>query len=380
MKTVMLITNIPTPYRIPLFNEISNLFGKNNLKFKVIFCSETYKRRKWKLDFENIAFEYSILKSLKISVGEWLFNFSLSLVNKLSKEKPDIIISGGFSIPTIMVWLYSRLYRIPFIIWSGETPELSVKRNQFWGVRNLLRKKLVHEAKSCIVYGKKAQSYLESLGKHKNLIFIAINTVDTRYFSERVEMLEARKEEIKMHEGFPGKNVLFVGYLYKRKGVDNLLQSISTLTRDDFALHIVGDGPERIELENLSKRLNLKKVYFWGYKQSSELPFFYSIADLLIFPSFDELWGLTINEAMACGLPVLCSNTSGAAEDLIRNGYNGFLIDPEDVKGMGEMVDSLLGKPEVIKKVGLRARKFIEQNTTLQHSAGGFLAAVKAVL
>lgn len=379
-RKVVIVTNIPTPYRIPLFNKVKDIFEKNMLKLKVIFCTRGYRRRKWNFDHEKFHFEYSILRDPKIVIGEKMINLSGSLFFELIKERPDVIISVGFSVPTLIVWLYCKIFNARFILWSGETPELSIKRKDFIGFRHYFRKKLIKDTKSCIAYGRRAAAYLESLGKPRNKVFIAINTVDTTYYSHEVDKLRLKKEEIKTNMCLPQKNILFVGYLSKRKGVEFVLRAFDLLETQDVGLHIIGDGQYRDTLKNLARRLDLKNVYFWGYKQKNELPLFYAIADVFIFSSLKELWGLTIIEAMTCGLPMLCSNMAGATPDLIHDGLTGFVVNPTEVKEMARILSYLFDKPHIREEVGMRARKFIEENITLDHSAKGFLEAVNSTI
>jgi glycosyltransferase involved in cell wall biosynthesis len=92
------------------------------------------------------------------------------------------------------------------------------------------------------------------------------------------------------------------------------------------------------------------KVHFFGFIQYDELPYFYNHAKALILPSWSDQWGLVVNEAMACGLPVLVSEKCGCAPDLVVNGKNGFTFDPNDpeefLKGMEKIID-LAGNRQV---------------------------------
>ncbi len=77
-------------------------------------------------------------------------------------------------------------------------------------------------------------------------------------------------------------------------------------------------------------------VYFPGFRQIEELPRFYAHAGAFIHPALEEPWGLVINEAMACGLPVLSGDNVGAAAELICEGVNGWTFDATDVAAMAE--------------------------------------------
>jgi glycosyltransferase involved in cell wall biosynthesis len=84
-------------------------------------------------------------------------------------------------------------------------------------------------------------------------------------------------------------------------------------------------------------------VVFAGFRQVEELPFFYGGAGVFIHPAVSEPWGLVINEAMASELPILSSGNVGAAEELVQEGVNGFLFDPEDVEELAGLMARMSG-------------------------------------
>ena len=111
MKKVIVVTNIPNPYRIPLFNEMWRLCNDRKIEFKVIFGAQNYARRKFVLDMNDCLFPYEILDSQKINFGNLekiVFTYK-GLLNALAKEKPDCIIINGFSVGTLRLWWRSWL-------------------------------------------------------------------------------------------------------------------------------------------------------------------------------------------------------------------------------------------------------------------------------
>jgi len=147
-----------------------------------------------------------------------------------------------------------------------------------------------------------------------------------------------------------------------------------------IVLHIIGDGTERVNLEKLAKALGLdKEVFFWGYKQKEELPLFYSIADVFVFPSLYDIWGLVLVEAMACGLPVICSNLAGVAKDVVQNGLNGFVVAPTDYTKMAKYISLLLGDKALQLKMGRKSKEIIRTKINLEKSAEGFQKAIEHV-
>ncbi len=108
-KKVLLIKNIPNPYRILLFNELNNQLKEQGIKLKVVFGALGYARRKWKVDMTECIFDYETLSSKKIALGnseKTMFTYS-GLFHIINKEKTDVIIVTGFSVATTKLWLRS---------------------------------------------------------------------------------------------------------------------------------------------------------------------------------------------------------------------------------------------------------------------------------
>jgi glycosyltransferase involved in cell wall biosynthesis len=122
------------------------------------------------------------------------------------------------------------------------------------------------------------------------------------------------------------KILLYCGIFNCGKRIDNLIKIISLLTRNrnDIKLKLVGDGPHKNQLQALSKQMNLEQfVIFEGFKQKEEMPKHLAEANIFLFPSEYDIWGLVLVEAMAAGLPCISSIHSGATEDLIQDGIPG---------------------------------------------------------
>ncbi len=92
----------------------------------------------------------------------------------------------------------------------------------------------------------------------------------------------------------------------------------------------MGDGKDRPELMSRVSRIKPGSVYFPGFLQRDELAELYALAEALVFPTHSDPWGLVVNEAMSCGLPILVTDVAGCAADLVEEGSNGFVIPARD--------------------------------------------------
>lgn len=374
---ILIITNIPNPYRVPLFNELNIQLAAKGMELKVIFAATTYSRRKFVLNLNDCKFDFAFLGSEQISFGnseKTTFRYN-QLNEVLKSERPDRIIVSGFSAATMKVWWYTRKNRAQFLIWSGSVTSKG-KGVEF--LRNLQRRVLAAYSAAFVVYGSRAGQYIESLGVNSKKIFKAINTVDTDFFREKTaELKESANLSANKHR------LSYVGYLSERKKVGKLLESIRLLAdqRQDFVLDLIGDGDAKSDLQRQVKEMRLGDfVRFPGFKQKHELPEYLATTDVFLFQTGFDIWGLVLNEAMSAGLPCIVSPNAGAVDDLIIEGQTGYVVDFDNVNEVVKKINDLLDHPDHAKKIGENAARFIQHNATIAISANGFVEAILSTL
>ncbi|KAB2878365.1 glycosyltransferase family 4 protein [bacterium] len=380
---IVIITNIPSPYRIPLFNRMNEEFKSRNWALHVIFLTKSYRRRKWQINEQEFHFDFEYLRDWNLAYKEGFTSLALSLLPSLYYNRPNIIIVGGFSLATLWTLLYAKLFHIPYIIWSGETIAEDKIRSRFRSLRNILRHVQIQYAAAFVAYGTEAAKYLQRWRIKPKTIFIGTNTVDTEFIRERVRELRTRKREYIAKRKLPDLNILFVGYLENRKGVHFILEAVKAIQSDSsspvFGTHIVGSGPEEINLKRWAEHNDLHHIYFWGFKQKEELPEFLALADLLLFTSTQELYGLVPIESMAAGVPTLCSKYAGCTIDLIEDRINGLIIDPNDVDDLKQKIIYCLKKPEFMAILAENGMNTVTQKFSIRSSVLGFEKAVRFV-
>jgi glycosyltransferase involved in cell wall biosynthesis len=136
--------------------------------------------------------------------------------------------------------------------------------------------------------------------------------------------------------GLKGKVFLAVGQLIPRKGFDLLLKAWARLPENiesDNTVVLVGEGTNQKVLRELATQLGIRNILFVARQTSEELAKYYALADVLVFPSLVDVWGMVVNESLACGTPVLGSCFAGASQELINDSTMGELFDPLDTDG-----------------------------------------------
>lgn len=389
MKRVLLVTNIPNPYRIPLFNELNRQLERQGIHLKVLFGALGYRRRKWKLDMSQCRFDYDVLSSRSFEVRgdaeKTIFTYG-GLLRHLRTYRPDVVIVAGFSLATVQLWLYSWFRPLHYIIWSGSVQGVwtnrSGKRTPRSLIRTLQRKVMVSRAAGFIAYGSSARAYLIELGVPPEAISIGINTVDTQFFAGETQRL--RKQSFNEHISENGKaHLTCIGDLSARKGGPKMLQAVKQAARQrtDFVLDLIGDGKDRPWLEAFVRENGLSEyVRFHGYQQREELPAYLAQSHCLLYPTNYDIWGLAVVEAMAAGLPVIASANAGVTHDLVRDDITGFAVDFADTNCLAERICWVLDHPEEAAAMGKCGSAFIAEHATIAKSAGGFVEAILNVL
>lgn len=177
------------------------------------------------------------------------------------------------------------------------------------------------------------------------LIYVASNIVNYKHFVRN----QMETDVI---------NLLFVGNVFRRKGVEYLVQALKLLREDNIKLHIVGDTEkdpiyfQRIKTLINSSNLN-EKIMFHGFFCVEKLNRFYSLADIFVLPSLWEGFGIVLLEAMQFKLPIIASNVA-AIPELVKDGYNGLLVAPGDPESLSVAIKGLIESPEMRKEMGER--------------------------
>lgn len=378
MKSAVIVTNIPTPYRIPLFNEVHSQLLARNIAFKVVFAALTYPRRKWKIDMAECTFPWKVLDSAKLPLRnpeKAVFTYR-GIGRELPHQQPSISIVSGFSLATVRLWLRAKLLRQPYLIWSGA---IAIPGREQSALRRVHRRLLVTGASGGIVYGSRARDYLASLGMPPDSIQVAINTVDTGFYAEETKRLRSLSPAAPPTT----KTLLCLGHLTHGKRIDLVLHALARISRQrrDFELLLVGSGPAEPTLRQTAADLGLlDAVRFEGFVQREQIPSYLAKTSCLLFPSEYDIWGLVLNEAMAAGVLCLASNKAGATADLVMDGKTGFALDFEDTSAVAERLAWVLDQPQAAATIAAQAQHFIREQASIPASAKGFVQAIERAL
>jgi glycosyltransferase involved in cell wall biosynthesis len=215
--------------------------------------------------------------------------------------------------------------------------------------------------------------------------FLMPYAVDNQYFAQRAEAAAPREQELRAELRLAPERpvILFASKLQARKHADHLLEAYRNFIADQTPedrpyLVLVGDGEQRAALEARTQELGLDGVRFAGFRNQSELPRFFQLADVFVLPSRHEPWGLIVNEVMAAGCPVIVSSDVGCHADLMTDGIEGCVFPVGDVPALANALRRVFASPDSAARMGQRARQRISA-WTFEEDIRGLRAALAAV-
>ncbi len=375
---VLLLTEIIAPYRIPVFNALARHEG---LDLHVIFLAETDKKlRQWDIYKNEIRFSHQVLPSWRWRAGKGNFLLNRGLWSALNKVSPQTIICGGYNYAASWeALLWARRHKRAFVLWS-ESNGQDARAGRAWV--EWLKIYFLNRCDRFVVPGKASFEYLKSLGRPDASILTAPNAVDNSLFAAAAENARANPAEFREKLNLPSRFILFVGRLVREKGIFDLLEAYAKLEsslRSEMGLVFAGAGVCRGELAERAKRISPGAVYFPGFAQREDLGAVYALAETLVLPTHSDTWGLVVNEAMACGLPIIVSSVAGCSSDLVEDGWNGYVVPPLDPEKLSVAIDSVVRRSELNRQMSARSLQRIQNYSPEACAEGLAAAAISAV-
>lgn len=347
-KRLLYLTNMPAPYRVEFFNELTR-----DCNVTVLFEMRTADDRdkRWS-SAEKYQFHAIFMKAW-YSKGEGAF--CPEIIRYIKEYRRDIIVVGGYSTPTGMLSiLYMKLHNIPFLLNCDGgmiKEEIPFKRK--------IKTFFISAASGWLSTGKATNQYLLHYGACEDKIYEYSFTSVRK--GDIIEVSEEKKRNLREKLGISEKKmVLFVGRFIPLKGIDVLLRACKNM--DDTAVVLVGGNDISSYQEILDVDV-LCSVYVMGFQTKDSIKKYYMAADLFVLPTRGDVWGLVVNEAMACGLPIITTTKCVAGQELVQDGWNGYIVEAENERTLKEKIGYLLNHPDIAKQFGKNSLKKIQGYT-----------------
>lgn len=286
------------------------------------------------------------------------------LVEFFRQEKPHIC-HVQYMAPGFIPVLAARLVRVPVVFATVHQPghpygkkahlllRLAARLcNQFICISKSVEQSWFGISSIFDPYGQKS-------GLHHCTIFNAVDVDAIRYLSTSMSKTEIRNK-YQIRELY---TIGCVARLRGEKGQMTLIQAFSNVLKANPSVQLlmIGDGPDKNELMQLSESLGLNQNIIWlGQLEQTDVYKLYAVMDVVVVPSLFEGFGLTAAEAMAAELPVVGSRVDGLVE-VIEDGVTGYLVEPSDSLALTNALLKLLSNPEQAKEFGLRGQDRVMQ-------------------
>ncbi len=368
-RRLVILTEIIAPYRIPVFNALAQ---REEIDLQVIFLAESDpKLRDWLIYKDEIRFSYQVLPSWRREFAGHNLLLNRGLKKGLQRAAPDAILCGGYNyLASWQAMRWARRRRVPFILWVESTERDIRSRN---GMIEFLKRGFIRRCSAFVVPGKSSMQYVRNYGVTEEEIFTAPNAVDSELFAQRAAAVRQGAERHRQALQLAPRFFLFVGRLVREKGVFDLLEAYGKLTpelRTVVSLVLVGEGNAREEVTRRAGQIAPGQVRCTGFVQRDQLASYYALAESFVFPSHSDTWGLVVNEAMACGLPVITSDAAGCAADLVQDHWNGRVIGRGDVIQLASAMEEMGRDSALRTQMGNHSRELVLRYSPAACAAG----------
>jgi glycosyltransferase involved in cell wall biosynthesis len=346
---VAMLTGFVAPYRRPLFERLAATPG---WQLRVLISAHSERDRSWSLvstaadvrRVRSLALGWRTVSSLPVRFAQRTTVYlPIGLWSALHRFRPTVVLSGELGPRTGIAAAYCGLRRIPLVIRSYHS-RVSATQTAW---RLPWRRFLLRRARLVLGMGKQAREVLTAWGVPADRIVDGLNSAASEALVARLAEPVTPQRVAKIRQGLAGRRMALVaGRLVPLKGTAQLLAAWRRLpegVRQAWRLVFVGDGP----LRGLVEQAADVGVIHAGFIPREEIADWYRAADLTVFASLGDVWGLVVNESLACGTPVLCSRHAAACDDLIEHGATGLVFDPADPEAALRGLEAALTHPDL---------------------------------
>lgn len=308
------LNNLITPYRIPIYQGLGRRCSTHLLLSGHESNRDTWDGLEQKLSNINIRQVWGItLKFFEQRKGNSFdpryLHINPGYFYELLRIRPDAVISAEMGFRSLAALLYGFVFRKPvWILWGGTL--LTEKKRS--SIKKMMRHLIFKRVTRWISYGETTTEYLvKGLEVDRSNILQIQNCIDETQFTNP---LTAPLVTLS-----PSPVLLYTGQLIQRKGVDLFLKAAARVQQEGymFSILMVGSGIEKEALLSLAADLNLRNLTVLPAQSPEAMPSVYKSADVLVFPTLEEVWGLVVNESLWSGVPVISSAYAGCATEIL---------------------------------------------------------------
>lgn len=357
---VAIVTNIPAPYRLPMYELLA---AKQGVELGLFFCSDRESDREWDLNRLNVPHVF-----LRPRVIHWRHRFihaNVDLWPALDAFRPDVVVTTGFNPTHLLAFWFARVRGLRHVAMTDGT---AVSESSLTFIHRWARRFVYRRSQAFVGASEGSFELYRQYGLSSSVMFKSQLCANNPAFAETRE-LPREFDFIFCGRFAEGKLPLFA---------IEVAAKTSRRLGCRVRMLLVGSGPLEAQMRQAAD-LNVEHVetHFTGFALQAELPGHYARAKLLLFPTVGDTWGVVANEACAAGVPVLVSQRAGVAGDLVRDGENGYVL-PLDSTVWSEAAATLLTDQNEWERMSATARSAVESYTYAEAADGLALAIALA--
>ncbi len=348
----------PTPYRTGMLDLLAE---RPDVDLTVVYAGSSLQQRTWNVDLRHEAI---VVEGVRIPGAHHIlrhdYPLSLGVFGALRASRPEVVVVSGwstFASQATVAWC--RRHGVPYVL-LVESNEREARPGWRRTVKNAVVPTVVGGAAEALVVGSLARDSMRARGVPDERISVVANTVDVGRFGREADELAPDRGALRAEAGVGADDVavLSVARLAPEKGLDTLVRAVASAGDPRLVLLLAGSGPEREHLASLAAELGVRLVVLpdTPWERIVER---YVVADVFALLSRHEPWGVVVNEAAACGLPLVLSDRVGAAFDLLEDGRNGVLVPVDDAATAGEALRWLAADPDRRRAMGAASREIV---------------------
>jgi len=285
--------------------------------------------------------------------------FHPGIFKVLSRLHADAYLSHIGSITGIIMTCFAMVNRKPLILPSDSIFYSKFQKVSYQSLREFAIRQLLKQTAAAWVPGKASQEYLEYYGLPKDRIFQGAYCLDIDYLLRLSEPARSKRKELRKQINVDADDFLFlfVGRMLPFRGVKCLLEAFY-LVKNHFKnikLLLIGDGPEKTELQAKAHLLGLQDIIFLDPLPMNQLTGYYVASDAYVTAALCENYSLALAQAAICGLPLISTDQVGAAKDYLVEGITGFVVPPGDSQAFAAAMQNLLTSKGLASAMGQEA-------------------------
>jgi len=303
------------------------------------------------------------------------------LVSRVAAWRPDAVVLTGYNYTSH----HAALRRLPRmgipVLLRGDSHLLDRGTDRLWWLKRRILGRLFRKCAAVLSVGLNNRDYFAACGVPRERIVRCPHSIDRARFAEPDESLNAEAAKWRRELGFNERQtvLLFAGKLEPKKRPVEMLEAIVAAADPRIAVLVVGSGELEVKVSAIASA-NPDRVRLVPFQNQSRMPVVYRACDLFVLPSaHSETWGLAVNEALACGRPVLVSDRVGCAHDVVKHGNNGWVFPVDDWDAFLAIVKEAATERTILPAMRQRATD-TAMNFDISVSADTLLAAVERVI